>query len=67
MARKQTLDGLRQDEEHCMNPWNGKCGNTDILLYICHGGEKLPICLKCWVEICDSELEWEETGRVKHV
>lgn len=67
MARKPTFDGLKQDGEHCRNPWNGKCGNTDILLYIYHGGERLPICEKCWIEICDSELEWGDAGGVKRV
>jgi len=44
--------------ERCRNPWNGKCENTDIILYILYRNEKLPICSKCWSQICESDLEW---------
>jgi hypothetical protein len=49
---------MRSSIEHCRNPWNGKCGNTDIQLYIYHKGRQLPICRKCWLEIADKNLEW---------
>jgi len=46
------------DEEYCMNPWNGVCRSTDILLYIYYKGRRLPICRKCWMEIASSDAEW---------
>jgi len=62
MARKQALfESLKPVRERCRNPWNGKCENTDIQVYILHRGERLPICSRCWSEICDSDLEWGET------
>jgi len=67
MVRKPVFDGSKSAVERCGNPWNGRCGNTDILLYICHGGERFPICEKCWIEICESELEWGEVVGVKRV
>lgn len=30
--------------EHCKNPWNGKCRNTDIEVFILYKDNKLPIC-----------------------
>lgn len=54
------FEGLKRAGERCRNPWNGSCQNTDIQLYIIHRGERLPICAKCWSEICDSDLEWGE-------
>ncbi|RJS93406.1 hypothetical protein CW705_01645 [Candidatus Bathyarchaeota archaeon] len=44
--------------ERCMNPWNGKCSNTDIALYIMFKGRRLPICRKCWREISSKDIEW---------
>jgi len=44
--------------ERCMNPWNGRCSNTDIALYIMFKGRRLPICRKCWREISSKNIEW---------
>lgn len=44
--------------EQCRNPWNGRCENTDIALYIFYEGRKLPICRLCWNEIAGRDLEW---------
>lgn len=44
--------------EHCKNPWENKCKNENIKLYIIVKGEKLPICKKCWGRIADKELNW---------
>jgi hypothetical protein len=46
--------------EHCRNPWNGKCRNRDIEVYIFFEGERLPICRRCWAKIADSSIEWSE-------
>ena len=43
--------------ETCLNPWR-KCENTDISVSIVVDGETLPICSRCWNEICDSDKEW---------
>jgi hypothetical protein len=48
-----------QDKERCMNPWNGKCNNTEIALYIMFKGKRLPICRECWEEISSKNIEWE--------
>jgi len=55
--------------ERCRNPWNGRCENTDIQLYIYYGGERLPICGKCWSQICDGDFEWgvDEPKRSKRI
>ena len=47
-----------EDGECCMNPWNGVCRSSDILLYIYYRGRRLPICRKCWMEIASSDAEW---------
>lgn len=44
--------------ERCKNPWNGKCKNTDIEVYILYKGSRLPICHDCWCEIADKMIEW---------
>ncbi|MCK4424212.1 hypothetical protein KAU93_00895 [Candidatus Bathyarchaeota archaeon] len=44
--------------KHCRNPWNGRCKNTDITVYILFRGEKLPICRRCWRKIAEKDLEW---------
>jgi len=44
-----------------MNPWNKKCSNTDIVLYIMFNGKRLPICHKCWEEISSKDIEWGYT------
>jgi|YelNatPaOPRAMG01_1025707.scaffolds.fasta_scaffold15141_7 hypothetical protein len=59
MARRKGLfEGLKPVREQCRNPWNGGCENTDIQVYIIYRGEKLPICSRCWGEICESDVEW---------
>jgi hypothetical protein len=45
--------------ESCMNPWNGKCMETDVALYIIYRGERLPICRKCWGTISSTDIEWD--------
>jgi hypothetical protein len=45
-------------KESCMNPWNGKCMDTNIALYIIYKGERLPICRKCWEAISSTDIEW---------
>jgi len=47
-------------EEHCANPWNGKCNNTNIALYIYYRGEKVPICRPCWNDIAEKDIKWGE-------
>lgn len=46
--------------EHCMNPFRkSKCKSGEpIEVYI--SGDKLPICRKCWKEISEADVEWEE-------
>ncbi|MEM2546968.1 MAG: hypothetical protein QXM37_05005 [Candidatus Bathyarchaeia archaeon] len=46
--------------EHCRNPWNGKCKNTDIGVFILYNGDRLPICKRCWSKIADTNIEWGE-------
>jgi hypothetical protein len=41
-----------------MNPWNGRCGNTDIALYIFYRGRRIPVCRECWMEIASDDIEW---------
>lgn len=43
---------------HCTNPWNGGCGNTDIVVYIAHKNNYLPICRSCWNKIAEENIEW---------
>ncbi|HDM44962.1 hypothetical protein J7K52_03095 [Candidatus Bathyarchaeota archaeon] len=45
-------------EERCENPWNKRCGNSDIILYIYYKGRRLPICRSCWAEISQKDIEW---------
>lgn len=44
--------------EACMNPWNKRCSNTDISLYIMYRDQYLPICQKCWQIISVRDFEW---------
>ncbi len=44
--------------EKCKNPWNDKCVNSDIQLYIYYKDRALPICSRCWTKIADKEIEW---------
>lgn len=65
MARKsgkkrgtgRSLDG--GGLEHCMNPWNGECRNTDIQLYIYYRRRRRPICRSCWEDIVKGEYSWD--------
>ena len=43
--------------EHCRNPWNGRCRNTDIEVFIVYKGDRLPIYRRCWNKIADSNIE----------
>ncbi len=49
----------RPRRENCMNPWNGECGNADIVLYIIYEGKRLPICQACWEVISSKDIEWK--------
>ena len=44
--------------ESCKNPWNGKCSNTNIEVYIQYKDQVLPICRHCWSEIAEKDIEW---------
>ena len=44
--------------ESCKNPWNRKCGNTNIEVYIRFKDQILPICRHCWEEIAVRNIEW---------
>lgn len=49
---------LQPEMEICMNPSNGVCENADIVLYIGHDGQRLPICRECWSEIASNDIDW---------
>lgn len=55
-SRRAIIPRLRS--ERCHNPWNGRCENTDIALYIFYKERELPICRLCWNEIAERDLEW---------
>ena len=44
--------------KRCRNPWNSKCENTDINVFIYFKDELLPICRNCWRKIADKSFEW---------
>ncbi len=44
--------------EKCKNPWNCRCANNDIELYIYYKDRTLPICARCWTKIAEKEIEW---------
>jgi hypothetical protein len=46
--------------EHCKNPWNEKCKNTEIELYIVYKGVQHPICGCCWNTLAEKTFEWTE-------
>jgi hypothetical protein len=48
-------------DEQCCNPLK-KCNNKNVWVYIQAGAEKLPICQRCWIEISESNLEWDAEG-----
>jgi hypothetical protein len=49
-------------DEQCRNFLKLECDCTDIVLYIQLGSERLPICKKCWSELADLTVEWDEHG-----
>jgi hypothetical protein len=49
-------------DEQCRNFLKPKCGCTDIVLYIQLDSERLPICTKCWSELTDLTIGWDEQG-----
>jgi len=49
---------VKEMTETCKNPWNGKCENSNIELYIFYKDKTLPICSRCWTQIADKEIEW---------
>jgi len=51
--------------EHCRNPWNGKCRNTNIEVFIVYKGDRLPICRRCWSKIAETDIEWGEYSHSK--
>jgi len=57
-AEPELPEPKRLGEETCSNPWNGKCTNTDIALYIMFKGIRLPICRRCWEVISSKDTEW---------
>lgn len=44
--------------ESCRNPWNGKCNNKNIEIYIYYKNKMLPICAQCWSQIAEKDIEW---------
>ncbi len=42
----------------CQNPWNRKCKNKDIVVFIYYKNERTPICRECWSKIAEKDLEW---------
>ena len=46
--------------EHCKNPLNEGCKNTDIELYIVYKGVQHPICSCCWNTLAEKTFDWEE-------
>jgi hypothetical protein len=52
------MKALTKAIENCKNPWNGKCRNTDIEVYIYYRNKRLPICRKCWRTIAEKDIEW---------
>lgn len=57
-SKTEPPEPLQLERERCMNPWNGRCANTEILLYIFYEGERLPICRSCWEIIASKDIEW---------
>jgi len=49
---------VSQMSESCKNPWNGKCKNSNIEVYIQYKDLILPICRHCWSEIAEKDIEW---------
>jgi len=51
--------------EHCMNPWNGDCRNTDIQLYIFFRQRRRPICRACWEGVAKGDYSWNSLNKGK--
>jgi hypothetical protein len=49
---------LTKVAESCKNPWNGRCKNSDIEVYIYYKNKCVPICRKCWSKIAEKDIEW---------
>jgi hypothetical protein len=49
---------LTKATEICKNPWNGKCKNSDIEVYIYYKNKRIPVCRKCWSKIAEKDIEW---------
>jgi|GEM_PF-1640071 hypothetical protein len=60
-STKEPPDAVASDgpSVHCMNPWKPDCRSTDIGLSIYYKGRSVPICRKCWEEISEKNIEWE--------
>jgi hypothetical protein len=52
------MAALTKITEVCKNPWNGKCKNADIEVYIFYKNKRLPICRKCWSMIAEKDIDW---------
>lgn len=50
--------------EVCHNPLKTNCESNNIAVYIQVGTEKLPICRTCWIELAESDIEWNEDGLI---
>jgi len=48
--------------EQCCNLLKPTCKNTDVVVYILLGSEKIPLCHKCWCELAELDVEWGEEG-----
>lgn len=60
-AKPDTLSSISAgvNLEHCLNPWDDKCKNTDIAVYIVYKGRRIPLCWKCWRKISKNNVTWE--------
>jgi len=48
----------KTSEEYCKNPWNKKCHDPNIVLYVYYRKRLFPICRSCWMEITRKNIEW---------
>ncbi|MFA5363882.1 MAG: hypothetical protein WC325_01720 [Candidatus Bathyarchaeia archaeon] len=49
---------VTQTSEHCNNPWNIRCTNSDIEVYIYYKNKRVPICKRCWSNLAENDIEW---------
>jgi|GEM_PF-1710990 len=61
--KKPRKTGLTMESEHCTNPWNPKCRNTDIKVYIRYNGKIHAICSECWENIIKRKIEWGDGSK----